>query len=45
MDIIPTSIALAQAAKESGWGPQDLRWRETQFLGNGHEWSRNSPAG
>ena len=35
MDIIPTSIALAQAAKESGWGTSGLHWREMQFLDNG----------
>ena len=31
MDIIPTSIALAQAAKESGWGTSRFALREMQF--------------
>ena len=36
MDIIPTSIALAQAAKESGWGTSRFALEETLFLDNGH---------
>ena len=36
MDIIPTSIALAQAAKESGWEHLDLRLKVMLFLVNGH---------
>ena len=36
MDIIPVSIALAQAAKESGWGTSRFALEEMQFLANGH---------
>ena len=35
MDIIPTSIALAQAAKESGWGTSRLPWKVMLFLVSG----------
>ena len=35
MDIIPVSIALAQAAKESGWGTSGLHSKVMQFLVNG----------
>ena len=35
MDIIPTSIALAQAAKESGWGTSRFALEEMLFLVNG----------
>ena len=36
MDVIPVSIALAQAAKESGTGVHlDLLWKVMQYLGNG----------
>ena len=35
MDIIPTSLALAQAAKESGWGTSRLHLRAMQCLVNG----------
>ena len=36
MDIIPTSIALAQAAKESGWGTSRFALEEMPFSDNGH---------
>ena len=36
MDIIPVSIALAQAAKESGWGTSRFALKEMLFLANGH---------
>ena len=35
MDIIPVSIALAQAAKESGWGTSRFALKVMQYLGNG----------
>ena len=35
MDTIPVSIALAQAAKESGWGTSRFALEVTQFLVNG----------
>ena len=41
MDIIPTSIALAQAAKESGWGTSDLLWRVMLSLVSGHGVAKN----
>ena len=41
MDIIPTSIALAQAAKESGWGTLDLLRRKRYIWSMDMEWSRN----
>ena len=34
--MIPVSIALAQAAKESGWEHLDLLWKAMEFLVNGH---------
>ena len=34
-DMIPVSIALAQAAKESGWGTSRFALREMQSLDNG----------
>ena len=36
MDIIPPSMAIAQAAKETGWGTQDLLWKVMRCLDNGH---------
>ena len=36
MDIIPTSIALAQATKESGWGTSRFASEEMPFSVNGH---------
>ena len=36
MDIIPTSIALAQAAKESGWGTSRFALEGNAIFGNGH---------
>ena len=35
MDMIPVSIALAQAAKESGWGTSRFALGEMQYLVNG----------
>jgi flagellum-specific peptidoglycan hydrolase FlgJ len=35
MDEVPVSLALAQAAKETGWGLQDLLKKEMHFLVNG----------
>ena len=35
MDEIPVSLALAQAAKETGWELRDLHKKETHFLGSG----------
>ena len=35
MDMIPVSIALAQAAKESGWGTSRFALKVMQFLVNG----------
>ena len=35
MDIIPASIALAQAAKESGWGTSRFALEEMRYLDNG----------
>ena len=42
MDIIPTSIALAQAAKESGWGTSRFALEGTLYLVSGLEWARHS---
>ena len=35
MDIIPVSIALAQAAKESGWGTSRFALEEMLYLDSG----------
>ena len=35
MDEIPVSLAIAQAAKETGWGVLDLHRKETLCLVNG----------
>ena len=35
MDEIPVSLALAQAAKETGWEVQDLRKKVTRYLVSG----------
>ena len=35
MDEIPVSLALAQAAKETGWGHRDLHKRVMHFLDSG----------
>ena len=35
MDEIPVSLALAQAAKETGWGTSRFALREMLFLDNG----------
>ena len=41
MDIIPTSIALAQAAKESGWGTSRFALEgKCNFWSMDLEWSR-----
>ena len=46
MDIIPVSIALAQAAKESGWGTSRFALRgECYFRTMDLGWSRNSSIG
>ena len=42
MDIIPASIALAQAAKESGWGTSRFASRRKRYIwAMDLEWSRN----
>ena len=36
MDIIPVSLAIAQAAKETGWGTSRFALRVMLYLVNGH---------
>ena len=36
MDMIPVSIALAQAAKESGWGTSRFALKVMRYLVSGH---------
>ena len=43
MDMIPVSIALAQAAKESGWGTSRFALEGNLFFASGHGWSRTAP--
>ena len=35
MDIVPTSLAIAQAAKESGWGTSRFALQGNAMFGNG----------
>ena len=44
MDIVPVSIALAQAAKESGWGTSRFALGERYIWSVDLGWSRNSTA-
>ena len=36
MDEIPVSLAIAQAAKETGWGTSRFAQEETHYLVSGH---------
>ena len=40
MDVVPISMALAQAAKETGWGHQDLLKKAMLYLGMDLVWRR-----
>ena len=43
MDMVPVSIALAQAAKESGWGTSRFALRVMPYLVNGLGMDKVSP--